>query len=124
MSIDCTPCQDGRRRPGLAVHTSREILVCCRRRLHTTDPTGNTYPTHRLNLQGKTLSHRLILTSQANTLILLEILTSGHLSSWQYLPQGTRLHTSADRVAREHGHPIRHLRPSHWLHIMQHGPVT
>ncbi|KAH3734813.1 hypothetical protein DPMN_041262 [Dreissena polymorpha] len=26
--------------------------------LQTNDPPGNTYPTHRLNLQGKTLSHR------------------------------------------------------------------
>ena len=73
-----------------AVHTSRETLVCCRRQLHTTDPPGNTYPTHRLNLQGKTLSHRLILTSQAYT----------YISSWKYLPQG--IYPPGNTYLREH----------------------
>ncbi|KAH3877291.1 hypothetical protein DPMN_001154 [Dreissena polymorpha] len=67
--------------------------------------------------RANTHRHRL-------TLIFLEILSSGHLSSWQYLHQGTRLFTSMDRVARAYGHPSRHPRPSDWLHIMQHGPVT
>ncbi|KAH3725068.1 hypothetical protein DPMN_050897 [Dreissena polymorpha] len=55
-----------------------------------TQPQANTYVTDKL------------------ISILLEILTSGHLSSWQYLPQETRLFTSADWVAREHGHPRAH----------------
>ncbi|KAH3825353.1 hypothetical protein DPMN_127228 [Dreissena polymorpha] len=53
--------------------------------------------------------------SQANTyvagliLILLEILTSGHLSSWQYLPQGITSVHAADWVARARGHLERPL---------------
>ncbi|KAH3735879.1 hypothetical protein DPMN_042439 [Dreissena polymorpha] len=73
-----------------AVHSSRETLVRYSRRLQTTDPPGNTYPTHRLNLQGKTLSHRLILTSQAYTFI----------SSWKYLPQG--IYLPGNTYLREH----------------------
>ncbi|KAH3847116.1 hypothetical protein DPMN_089430 [Dreissena polymorpha] len=92
-------------RSSSAVHSSRETLVRYRRRLHTTDPPGNTYPTHRLNLPGKTLSHRLILTPQAKTHTQAQIHrlihTGTHLGSWKYSPQVTHLHTSADTVARE-----------------------
>ncbi|KAH3824350.1 hypothetical protein DPMN_126185 [Dreissena polymorpha] len=108
-----------------AVHSSRETLVRYRRRLQTTDPPGNTYPTHRLNLQGKTLSHRLILTSQVYTYappgntylrasIFLAILTSGNTSAHVRGPGSKRAWSSHQafasiRLAPHHAAWSRHM---------------
>ncbi|KAH3736063.1 hypothetical protein DPMN_042623 [Dreissena polymorpha] len=108
MSIDCKPCQDG---TVILGSTLFEGNACPLSSSAADNRSSWEYLPHAQakppGQDTKSQAHTYV--TGLHFYILLELLTSGHLSSWQYLPQGTRLHTSADRVAREHGHPIRHL---------------
>ncbi|KAH3735876.1 hypothetical protein DPMN_042436 [Dreissena polymorpha] len=108
MSIDCKPCQDG------TVILGSTLFEGIAFPLSSSAADNRSSWDYLPHAQAKppgqdTKSQAHTYVTGLHFYILLEILTSGHLSSWQYLPRGTRLHTSVDRVAREHGHPIRHL---------------